>query len=65
MVHRKAGVRAIKRTPEYMAATRALVPRPRTPNPTDRTLSKRAWERSVQVWRKGLKEVGAVDLAVQ
>ena len=65
MMHREEGVRAIKRTPEYIAATCAHVQRPRTPNPTDRTLSKRAWERSVQVWRKSLKEVGAADSAVQ
>ena len=32
-------------------------PRPRTPDPIDRKLSKRAWERSVQQWRIDLRAI--------
>ena len=33
------------------------VPRPKAPDPTDRKLSKRAWERGVQQWKMDLKGV--------
>ena len=56
--HRLAGVKAIKRSSDYIAVATAGGPRPKTPNPTDRKLSKRAWERGVQQWRMDLK--GAV-----
>ena len=38
------------------------VPRPSTPDPTDRTLSKRTWERGIQLWRFDLRNV-ALNLA--
>ena len=58
MAHRLAGVAAIKRSADYIMATaHAHVPRPRTPDATDRKLSKRAWERWVQQWRMDLKGV--------
>ena len=57
--HRAAGVGAVKRSADYIRATEDPgVPRPKTPDPTDETLSKRAWERGVQQWRMGL--AGAV-----
>ena len=58
MAHRLAGVASIKRSADYTTATaHAHVPRPRTPDATDRKLSKRAWERGVQQWRMDLKGV--------
>ena len=56
--HRLAGVAAVKRSTDYIGATADTgVRRPRTPDAMDRKLSKRAWERAVQQWRKDLKEV--------
>ena len=56
--HRLAGIAAVKRSADYISATADRgVRRPRTPDATDRKLSKRAWERAVQQWRKALKEV--------
>jgi len=56
--HRAAGVAAVKRSADYISATAdPHVPRPNTPDPTDRMLSKRAWERGVQQWRMDLKAV--------
>ena len=56
--HRAAGVAAVKRSADYISATAdPQVPRPKTPDPTDRKLSKRAWERGVQQWRMDLKGV--------
>ena len=56
--HRAAGVAAVKRSADYISATAdPHVPRPNTPNPTDRKLAKRAWERGVQQWRMDLKAV--------
>ena len=58
--HRAAGVAAVKRSADYISATAdPRVPRPKTPDPTDRKLSKRAWERGVQQWRMDLKGVVA------
>ena len=57
--HRAAGVAAVKRSADYISATAAMVPRPQTPDPGDRKLSKRAWERGVQQWRMDLKGVVA------
>ena len=57
LAHRTEGTRAVKRTKDYTAAWTAQVPRPRTPDPTRRDLSKRAWERAMQEWRHGLKGV--------
>ena len=72
-MHRAAGVAAVKRSADYVTATAARVPRPRTPDPTDRKLSKRGWERGVQQWRMDLKGVvgslptasGAANVIVQ
>lgn len=59
--HRAAGVAAVKRSADYIsAAAGPRVPRPKTPDPTDRKLSKRAWERGVQQWRMDLKDVAAL-----
>ena len=56
--HRAAGVAAVKRSADYIsAAASPRVPRPNTPDPTDRMLSKRSWERGVQEWRMDLKAV--------
>ena len=56
--HRAAGVAAVKRSADYISvAASPRVPRPNTPDPTDRMLSKRAWERGVQQWRMDLKAV--------
>ena len=56
--HRAAGVAAVKRSADYIsAAASPRVPRPNTPDPTERMLSKRAWERGVQQWRMDLKAV--------
>ena len=56
--HRAAGVAAIKRSADYISATaNPHVPRPNTPDPMDRKLGKRAWERGNQQWRKDLKAV--------
>ena len=56
--HRAAGVAAVKRSADYISATAdPHVPRPNTPDPTDRKLAKRAWERGVQQWRVDLKAV--------
>ena len=58
--HRAAGVAAVKRSADYISATAdPMVPRPQTPDPGDRKLSKRAWERGVQQWRMDLKGVVA------
>ena len=40
---------------------------PKTPDPTDRTISKRAWEVKLQLWRAAIKQwcsVEGVDLVV-
>ena len=56
--HRAAGVAAVKRGADYIsAAADPNVARPATPDPTDRKLSKRAWERGMQQWRVDLKTV--------
>ncbi len=61
---RREGVAAVKRTEPYVIS--AQFPkggggnpggsRPRTPDPTDHTISKRDWEKGVQKWRKELAE---------
>ena len=50
---RRGGVEAVKRTDEYLNAAQ---PRPPTPDPTDFTVSRRKWEKGVQMWRKGLSQ---------
>ena len=57
---RTGGVEAIKRSEDYLQVTAdPSHPRPKTPDPHDRKVSKRSWERSVQVWRFDLKAVAA------
>ena len=57
---RTEGVEAIKRSEDYLQVTAdPSHPRPKTPDPHDRKVSKRSWERSVQVWRLDLKAVAA------
>ena len=57
---RTEGVEAIKRSEDYLQVTAdPSHPRPKTPDPHDRKVSKRSWERSVQVWRFDLKAVAA------
>ena len=62
--HRLEGVAAVKRSLEYrelLVAERVhgSVVRPKTPDPYDRSVVKRKWERGMQIWRKHLTE--AVD----
>ena len=63
--HRVKGVAAIKRSADYISATASPhVPRPKTPDPMDRKLAKRAWERGNQQWRMDLKAVVQLLLPV-
>ena len=50
--HRMNGVSAVKAT-ELYAGSRS---RPRTPDPFDRSVSKRRWEASMQAFRLALRE---------
>jgi len=58
---RKKAISAGKETPEYkwLAESRQQnegeLVEPQTPDPTDRTVSKRHWKYAVQVWRSALK----------
>ena len=59
--HRSNGVLYVKSTGSYQAMSRARAsgrlrepPAPLTPDPTDRTVSKRRWEKSMQEWRTAL-----------
>ena len=76
---RLAAVAMIKNSPEYhkMIQRRGSAERsgtastlsnmPKTPEPTDRTISKRAWETQLQLWRAAIKHwciVEGVDLVV-
>ena len=57
-VHRVAGVKAVKRSADYITAmANSETSRPNTPDPMDRKVSKRVWERGVQQWRMDLKSV--------
>merc|ERR1712187_1034498 len=60
--HRQAGIDATKRSALYQrfACARAegrvgLMPAPSTPNPTDRSISKRKWESGMQMWKQDLQ----------
>ena len=55
IAHRQAGVSHIKSLDVYTKVAHGL-PRSRTPDPTDRAISKRDWERDMQRWRSKLKE---------
>ena len=57
--HRRAGIAAVKRSADYIAALKRCSQRPATPCPEDRTISKRSWERSVQGWRVFLRDLAA------
>lgn len=61
-LHRQDGVCAVKRSVHYTILEAAQVQRPKSPDPQDRTVSKRDWERSVQRWRFGLA-VGCAALS--
>ena len=64
-LHRAAGVKAVKRSADYITATaNSETSRPNTPDPMDRKLSKRVWERGVQQWRMDLKSVAKLVRAV-
>ena len=61
---RLEAVAAIKRTPEYNDAyvygnEGGDFPFPSTPDPTDLTISKRTWEKSVMQWRASLRLLAA------
>ena len=81
LMHRIAGVEAIRRTKEYLAmelmlesdqylgyleradpdrlsALKCL----RSPSPTDWSLSHRAWEKAMQVWRSQLRKLTKFSL---
>ena len=52
LAKRLAGVCAVKASPDYAACC----VRPTTPDPSDRTVSKRRWERSMQEFRRALRD---------
>ena len=54
--HRRKAVCSIKSTLEYKASA-ASTRRPPTPDPEDRSVSKRGWEACVQKWRRELKKL--------
>ena len=51
LAKRCAGVQSVKASPEYSTCD----PRPATPDPSDRTASKRLWERRMQDFRRGVR----------
>ena len=65
--HRTEGVLAVKRSPDYIAVTTDSLyehaKKPRSPDPTDRRLSKRTWERSMQLWRFQLADLRTMEKA--
>jgi len=54
LIKRLAAVRFMKASPEYATCNA----RPSTPDPMDRTISKRRWERSIQEFRRALRDQG-------
>ena len=54
--HRRAAISHIKKTTAYANTTLSNTAsmRPRTPDASDKEVGKRAWEKSVQKWRKEL-----------
>ena len=55
---RNAGVLFVKRTAEYTyVANNNIRPRPLSPDPWDRNISKRSWERRMQAWRDDLANI--------
>ena len=70
--HRQMAVDAVRRSLEYDRVVShqmrtGAVERPATPDATDRSVSKRGWERKVQRWRMELKDLSllAQQFAVQ
>ncbi len=68
--HRREGVAAVKRSSDYRYASAVqdlrllLSPRtgdemPPTPDPHDRSTSKRSWEASMQRWKRQLRDLAA------
>ena len=56
---REAGIYHVKNTAEYQRAQDGLSMRhrPATPDHTDRSISKRSWERGMQMWREALRAI--------
>ena len=52
---RRQGIGAIKRAPEYTECDPRA--RPHTPDPENLRISKRVWEKQVQIWRAELKSM--------
>lgn len=46
----------VEQNPQLRSNGAADAPAPRTPNPSDTTISKRRWEQEVQSWRAALKQ---------
>ena len=64
-IKRRRGIMAVKHTDVYcrillLESTNDMDSsvRPLTPDPEDRAMSKRAWEKSMQAWRQAVKEHG-------
>ena len=57
-VKREAAAAAVKRSPDYHEIYGMV-----EPDPTDSTVSKRQWEKSVQIWRKALRDDASFDSA--
>ncbi len=55
---REAAVAAVKRSHDYHEICGMI-----EPNPTDSTVSKRKWEKSIQLWRKALRDNASFDSA--
>ena len=58
---RLQAVSAIKASPEYDYPGNAM--RPQTPDPYDRGVSKRRWEKGVMHWRRALRGALGIRLA--
>jgi hypothetical protein len=61
LVKRTTSVAAIKQTPEYLRCralelTHPIANRTMSPDPADRTISKRKWETRIITWRNGLRD---------
>ena len=57
---RLAAVRAVKASKDYTGCA----VRPATPDPLDRSVSKRCWEKSVQEWRQALRSQARTSAAL-
>eukprot|EP00959_Pyramimonas_sp_CCMP1952_P461998 9482520-Pyramimonas_sp.AAC.1 len=55
--HRTEGASAVKRTNQHCLVVASGEPRPKTPDPSARDVTRRRWETSVQVWRAELNRV--------